>query len=135
MNTKILKGTIIGGIIMFFLGWIVYGILLSGFMESNYNQCIARPEEEMIWWAMIISCLAIGLLITLILKWAGANTITEGLKTGAIFGVLLSINMDLSSYSMSTMIGNLGAVILDVFVFTIMIAFTAMVIVLLWRKK
>ena len=68
---KILRGTIFGGISNFLLGWVIYGILLMGFLSANMNQCAARPDE-MIWWALILSNLSAALLLTLFLKWFGA---------------------------------------------------------------
>ncbi|NCB08250.1 MAG: hypothetical protein EOM73_08815 [Bacteroidia bacterium] len=131
---KILRGTIFGGIAYFLLGWLVYGILLMNFMSVNMNQCIARPDGELIWWAIIISNLLLGLLLSIILQWSGAATITNGLKTGALIGLILSLEMDLSSYSMSTLFSNLTTVFVDVLVFTVLAAITGMVIVLTWGK-
>lgn len=131
---KILKGTIIGGIVFFFLGWLIYGILLMDFSMANYNQCMNRAETDMIWWAMILSNFALALLLTLILKWSGAAGYLDGLKTGAIFGFLLGLSMDLSFYSMTTMYNNLSVMLVDIAVYSFMLAVVGMVIVLLWGK-
>jgi len=80
MNTQILKGTVFGGIANFFLGWLIYGMVLMDFMKSNSNQCANRPEMEMIWWAMIASCLVYALFLTLFLKGSGSSTWLDGLK-------------------------------------------------------
>jgi hypothetical protein len=85
---KILRGTIIGGILYFLMGWLIYGIILMDFLSPNMNQCASRPEGVMIWWAMILSALAAALLLTLILNWAKAKGVIDGLKIGAIFGLL-----------------------------------------------
>ena len=77
---KILRGTVIGGIAFFFLGWLVWGMLLMDFAKANYNQTIYLPDNEMIWWAMIASNLVLALLVTLALNWAGAKTIVDGLR-------------------------------------------------------
>jgi len=82
MDMKILKGTLFGGIAYFLLGWLVYGILMMDFSLANYNQCMNRPEADMIWWAMIVSNLVYALFLTLILKWSGAKGLIDGLKTG-----------------------------------------------------
>jgi len=132
---KILKGTVFGGIAYFFLGWIIYGILLNDFMLNNLNQCIARSEGVMIWWAMIVSSFAFALLLTLILKWSGSKGIVDGLKIGALSGLLMGLAIDLSSYSMSTMFSGLAAIIIDVIAWVVLLALTGLVIVLLWGKK
>lgn len=132
---KILRGTVFGGIAFFLLGWLVYGILLMDYSSANYDQSIYRADGEMIWWALIASNLAIALLLTLILKWSGAKAITDGLKTGAILGFLLSLNINLSFYSMTTMFLHFSGLVVDVLVFTLMMAVIGLIIVSLWGKK
>ena len=131
---KILRGTIFGGIAFFILGWLVYGMLLAGFMATNSDACANRPDSEMVWWAMILSNLVLGLFVTVVLKWSGAASIGDGIKTGALFGFLMSTTMDLMMYSMTTMY-NMTAMIVDILVMTVLIAIVGFVIVLTWGKK
>lgn len=134
MNTKILKGTVFGGIVYFLLGWLVYGILLADFSLTNYNQCSMRPMTDMVWWALIVSNLVYALFLTLVLKWSGASGWMDGLKTGALFGLLFVLTIDLSFYSMTTMFNSVGAMLADMVVSTVMAAIIGTVIVLLWGK-
>jgi len=131
---KFLRGTIFGGISYFFLGWVVYGILLMGFLSANMNQCAARPDE-MIWWAIILSNFSAALLLTLFLKWFGAKGIIDGLKIGALFGFLYSLTVSLSSWSMTTMYSKLSALMVDVLASTVVLAVVGMIIVLTWGKE
>jgi len=131
---KILRGTVLGGLTYFILGWLIYGIVLNAFMQNNFNQCAARPEDAMIWWAMIVASLVLAHFLTLVLKWTNAKGILNGLKTGGLFGLLFGISVDLSNYSMSTTFNNLSAVIADVFAWVIIQAPVGMVIVLTWGK-
>jgi hypothetical protein len=117
------------------MGWLVWGILLMDFYTANFNQCTSRPEMEMIWWALIVSNLTIALLLTLFLKWSGAKGIIDGLKTGALFGFLFSLSLNLGYYSMTTMFNNFTAIIVDVIVNTLVMALIGLVIVLLWGKE
>ena len=132
---KILRGTIFGGIAFFLLGWLVYGMLLMDFMAANSNNCAARLDDEMIWWAMIVSNLILALFITLVLKWSGAKSVTDGLKTGAAIGFLTGLSMDLSFYSMTTMFNNLTTLIVDVIVYSILLGVVGIIIVLTWGKE
>lgn len=134
MNMKILKGTVFGGIVYFLLGWLVYGILLADFSLTNYNQCSMRPMTDMVWWALIVSNLVYALFLTLVLKWSGASGWMDGLKTGALFGLLFVLTIDLSFYSMTTMFNSVGAMLADMVVSTVMAAIIGTVIVLLWGK-
>jgi len=134
MNMKILRGTVFGGISYFLLGWLVYGILLMDFMSANMDQCAARPDGAMVWWAIIVSTLAAALLLSLILKWSQAAGIADGLKTGAIFGCLFAVVVDFSTWSMTTMYNNIGPMLADIAVSTALYAIVGMVIVLTWGK-
>jgi hypothetical protein len=134
MDEKIFKGTIFGGTVYFILGWLVYGILLADFSQSNYNQCMNRPSAEMVWWAIILSNLVYALFLTLMLKWSGAARWTDGLKTGALFGLLFGVTSDLSFYSMTTMYNSIGSMLTDMVVMTAMAAVLGAVIVLVWGK-
>jgi hypothetical protein len=132
---KILRGTIFGGIVYFLLGWLVYGILLMGYFSANMNQCVAKPMGDMIWWAIIASNLVTALFLTLILKWSGAGGIMDGLKTGAIFGILLTLSYDLSSWSMTTMYKSFWSLVVDVAAGTFMLAIVGMMIILLQGRE
>ena len=35
MNTKVLLAAIVGGVVAFLLGWLLFGILLADFMDKN----------------------------------------------------------------------------------------------------
>jgi hypothetical protein len=123
MKTKrILIGTLVGGITMFFLGWLIYGVLLAAFMSENCTNTSARPEGEMIWWAMIASNLIWSLLLVNILEWTGRFTPGEGARTGAVLGLLSGLGFDLSIYSMSTMFNNTMIILVDSVCFSLLFA-------------
>ena len=131
---KIFKGTVIGGIAFFLLGWLIYGILLMDYSAENYNHCANRPGENVIWWAMVLSNFTTAFLLTLILNWAGAKGAAGGLKYGAVFGFLVALAMNLSFYSMTTMFNHFFALVVDVLAYTVIMAIAGMVIVLVWGK-
>jgi hypothetical protein len=132
---KILRGTVFGGIAYFLLGWLVWGILLMDFFSANMNQSTSRPPEEMVWWAIILSNLVMALLLTLILHWARAKSIIDGLKFGALFGLLYGSALAFSFWSMSTMYLNAGAMVTDILVSTAVMAVIGLVIVLTWGRE
>ena len=69
------------------------------------------------------------------LKWSGASGWLDGLKTGALFGLLFGVTIDLSFYSMTTMYNSIGAMVADMVVMTVMAAIIGAVIVLVWGKN
>ena len=131
---KILRGTFFGGITYFFLGWLVYGILLMDFFSSGTNMCANRPEGEMIWWAIILSNLLAALFLTLFLDRGKVRGIAGGLKTGAIFGALFTATIDFSFWSMTLMYSSLLPLLVEIIVSSFVYAIVGMVIVLTWGK-
>lgn len=102
MNTnKFLIGGIIGGVTYFFLGWLIYGMLLMSFMQSHSSNSSGafRAEADMVWWAMIAGNLAFGFFLSYILNKANVHSAAGGATTGAIVGLLLGIAIDLMMYA------------------------------------
>lgn len=132
---KILRGTVFGGIAYFFLGWLIYGILLMDFFSAGIKQCYNRPDGEMVWWALILSNLAAALLLTLILNWSKAKGFADGLRTGALTGALFAIIIDFSFWSMTTMYNGILPLLADILVTAVMFSLVSMVIVLTWGKE
>jgi hypothetical protein len=132
---KILRGTIFGGIFYFLLGWLVYGILLMNYFTANSNQCLTKPQGEMVWWAMIVSTLLTALFLTLVLNWSKAGKVTDGLIKGAIFGALFAAMNDFSFWSMTTMYSSFVPIIADIVVSGIVFGLTGQVIMLTWGKN
>jgi len=127
-TNKILLGGVTGGITLFLLGWLIYGILLMDYMTANNNQCMNRPNMEMIWWALILSNLAFGFLLSIVFIWSNTTGIIPCAKIAAIIGLLFSISIDLGYYSMTTMYLNPSAIIVDVIAYTVYLAITGAVI-------
>jgi hypothetical protein len=113
MNTqKVLIGGIIGGVVYFFLGWLVWGVLLKDMMSAP--ESVARGDENFIMWAMIVSCIVYGLFLAYIYnKWAGISTFSTGASAGALIGGVLSLFIGLAQHSMLNYV-SLQQVALDV---------------------
>jgi len=134
MNLKILRGTVLGGIAFFLLGWLIYGIIMMGYNSTHTNQCLNNPNGEMIWWAIILGNFISGLLLTLVLNWSRAKSWTDGLKTGALFGVLFSSSLAFGFWSMTSMYNSFVALLVDIAQATVLWALTGLIIVVLWGK-
>ena len=127
-TNKILVGGITGGVALFLLGWVIYGILLMDYSTANYNQCMNRPMKEMIWWSMILSNLALGFLLATIFSWSNTTGFMAGAKTAGIIGLLLSVSMDFGYYSMTTMYVNPSVIIVDIIAYTIYLAIAGAIV-------
>jgi hypothetical protein len=102
------------------LKWLVYGLLLIDYINTNYNPCIMRPMQDYVMWAMIAGTLAFGFLLSLIFSWSNTTGMVKGAKVAGIIGLLYSINIDLVLYSTSTRFYNLSAVVVSIIANTAM---------------
>ena len=90
---KMIVGTVAGGVAFFLLGSLIYVVILGGFYEANLGSATGVMREIPIWWAMVVSQLGLAALVTYVFLHADVATAFDGLKTGAIFGLLFGIAM------------------------------------------
>ena len=121
-TNKIIIGGLVGGVVFFLLGWIIYGMVLMSFLMENQNQCAMRTMEDMIWWSLILSNIMWALAYAVIFSWSNITGFAAGLKAGLIIGLLISTSVDLGFYSFTTIYNNLTAIAADVIASTVMSA-------------
>lgn len=115
MNSKTLIAGLIGGIVFFLLGWLIFGILLSGPMESYSNMNCIRPEAEMNIPLVAVANLIWGFLFAYIFsKWPSVNSFGTGALQGAIISVLIGLSMDLFIYAFTTLSTSLAVAAFNV---------------------
>ena len=86
-TTKLLTGTIAGTITSFIVGFLIFGLALSGYMGENTSM---KAQPDFIW--IVIGHIFLALLITYIfLQWAGITTVSSGLRAGLIIGLLVCL--------------------------------------------
>jgi hypothetical protein len=111
---------------------------LAGLMEDNTTAAGAaamRGEENMIWWAMIVSNIFLAYFLVYIFgKWANISTFMGGLQAGLVLGLIIGIAMDLMFYATSDMMSMTGY-ILDILATTVMWAITGGVIAWFLGRK
>ena len=126
MDTKkFLMGTLVGGISYFFLGWLIYGMLLMGMMAEYSNPACMRAETDMVWWAMIAGNLFFGALLTYIFLRAGnVNSFGSGASGGAVVALLTAFAMDFMMFATTSMMTNPMGIVMDVIASTVIGAIT-----------
>ncbi len=124
MNSqKFIVGGIVGGIVYFLLGWLIYGMLLKDFMANNLSSPgTMRADADTIWWALIIGQFAGGFLLAYIIGKAGATSAGAGAGVGFIVGLLVCLSYDLTMYGISTSIASLKGLAADVAVSAVITA-------------
>ena len=103
---KLVIGGITGGILYFFLGWLVYGNLLADFMKTHPGTAtnVDRAMEDMNWMYLVIGNLVSGFLIAFIFVKGNVNSLANGLVTGAILALLMSTAFDTIMYATTNIV-------------------------------
>jgi hypothetical protein len=124
MNTKkFLIGGLVGGIVYFFLGYLLYGKLLSDFFHSNAGTAtgVDKPMDQFEWWALILGNVLSGCLLSYVFVKSNITSPGTGLLTGGVIGLLVAAGYDLVSYSVSNLMTT-TSVFGDIGIFTVMSA-------------
>ena len=131
MNTKkLLIGGIVGGIVYFILGYLVYGILLRDFLKP-YVANVDRGND-LIFWAIILSNLFMGFLLSYVMNRGGVASVSDGLVTAAVVGLLLTSGYDLIMYG-TTHLVSLRQIAVDVAAATVISAIAGAAIAIVAR--
>lgn len=128
MNNKVLVGGLIGGVVFFLLGWLIYGMLLTTMMKENTMPGIGRAEEEMQWAFLVIGHLAFGFLIAYILNKSNVYSFSSGATIGAVLGFLYTLAFNFIMYATTNYFTSMTGVFMDIIVATVMVAITAGVV-------
>ena len=103
-------GTVVGGIAMFVVGYLIWNILLDYWNGAFDAAGVAR--EAQLLWVTALSHVPAAALITLGIERGGSSTIGGGVKIGAIVGFLVWSGVDLAFYA-NTTIFDLTAICVD----------------------
>ena len=107
MNKKFLISGLITTIINLLLNAGAYIFILKDFYQTypavseDFMKQLHRPPDQLIVWAMVVTSLSMGFLITTVIKWSGAKTFTSGLKYGFIFALLFWGSVNFGLYASS----------------------------------
>ena len=120
---KLLIGGIIGGILYFGLGYLVYGNLLMNFMKNHPGTAtgVDRTMAEFQFMYLTIGNLAMGFLVAYIFVKGNINSLVGGIVAGGIVGLLVSVGYDTVMYATTNIVSK-TAMAADVCAFTVISA-------------
>lgn len=119
---KILVSGILVGVVSFFLGWLIWGILLADFTKIAGMAPVSRAETDMVMWAMIASNLLWGIFLAYVfVQWANITTFQTGAIAGATLGFIIVLALDMGFYAMTTMY-TIEDIVKDVLINTVYMA-------------
>ncbi|MDP3150650.1 MAG: hypothetical protein Q8N83_16140 [Ignavibacteria bacterium] len=107
MNKKFLISGLITTVINLLLNAVAYIFILKDFYHSHpavseeFMKQLHRQPGQLIVWAMVVTSLAMGFLITTVIKWSGATSFSSGLKNGFILAFLFWGSVNFGLYASS----------------------------------
>lgn len=123
MLTRVLVATIAGGAAFFFLGFIIFGLLLGPSVMQQYISPDAAKlmNETPVWAPLILGNLVFAFLLAYIFEyWAGIRTFAGGLIGGGVIAFLLDLYFQLMFLAFMKMHTSYVPVVVDVIATTIM---------------
>lgn len=94
---KFAMASVAGGVMLFLLGFVFYGVLLSEFLEANMTPGVAKEMPDMV--ALFLGEIVLAAFLTLVLsRWSGITSFGAGAKAGAVLGLLLGLGLNLELY-------------------------------------
>ena len=86
---------IAGAVTMFVMGFLIYGLALASFFETNAGSATGVMREAPVFWALGVGNIAMAVLLTYIFStWASISTSAGGSKAGALIGLLMALSFD-----------------------------------------
>ncbi len=121
--TKVIIGTFTGTVVYFVVGWFIFEFILGSYNNANTTQIVGfkKDEQESSLLMLIVSCTAYAMLLSsLMVYWISTLlSFKQGLKLGAIVGILVATMTDTYWYGTSHFYNNATPMILDILAATI----------------
>jgi len=131
MIKKLILATLAGSVVQFLLGWLIYGLLLADFMNSNtthFEGLMKDMNSGSFIILVFISGLMMSFLITFIFqRWAKFDNFLKGLTGGMFLGFFMALTYDLFSLAAMNMI-TVSTMIVDVIANTVVVGIVGAVI-------
>jgi hypothetical protein len=128
MNTKkLFIGGIVGAIVYFLLGYLIYGKLLMSYFMEHHGLTTDANRAQPIFLYLGIGNLLMGFLLSYIFVKGKVSSFGGGFVTGGIVGLLMASSTDSIVYATSTVMSKSG-IVADVIAFTVISAITGAII-------
>lgn len=109
---------------------VIYFVFLRGFYAAHpggseeLQKQLVKGGDQLVVWSLLLSALALGFFITVVVRWSGAKTFASGLGAGLLFGGLYWAGMDFGLYASSNTF-SLASTLVDIACSTLCMATSA----------
>jgi len=122
MNTKTLLAALVGSIASFFLGWLIFGMLLASYAKDHTVVYAGLMKDNPSLIPLIIANCCGALLIAMICSWSNMVGLMKGAVIGATVGFLVELSYDTFTVAFMNLYTDNTYVIVDVIASTIFMA-------------
>lgn len=112
ITQRLLLGTVVGAVVFTLLGYLAYGIVFADFFANNGGSATGVQRDPFDFVSLVAGQVVFGALLTIILMWASAANVMQGVKIAFVTGLLFFLAIDLTLYA-TTNIQNLKASLVD----------------------
>ena len=131
---RLALGTVVGGLVLFILGYLVYGVLFASFFATNVGTATGVTREPFNFVVLLVGQLAFAAILTMIFGWGSVRSAGQGAKIGALAGLFFFLGIDLTMYA-TTNVQNLAASLVDPLLAALLFAVCGAVIASVVRPK
>jgi len=128
MNIRVLAAAVAGAFVMFFLGWLIFGVILMGYFQANTAQYAGQkmpPDFRL----LIPAQLALGWLFAFVFDyWAGIRSFLSGVKGGVLLYFPIAVAIVLQREAFMEHFHGVVPMIVDILAATIWAAISGGVI-------
>lgn len=131
-NKQNLLATLAGTVVMFILGYLIWGVATASFYEEHSLTEAMKSEEEMSLLMVFLGNLVMAFAMSSLYgKWSGGNhSASQGMQFGAWVGVFVGVGMGLLWYGTSNLMdstAHMAEAVLDIIFYAIAGAVIALV--------
>jgi hypothetical protein len=136
MNLRVLVAAIVGTIVMFFLGFLIFHLALGTYLHANmisYPGLMKEPMPDMV--PLVLSNFAFSWIYAYIFdQWAGVRTFFGGMIAGITIAIPLAIAIELQYVAFFNLYKTIMIVFVDVIAIAVMNGITGGVMGLIIGK-
>ena len=112
---RIASATIAGSVVLFLMGYLIWGILLGSWFSANEIEYAGLSRQSPDLLMLYGSNLVFALLLAFVFdRWANIRTFAAGLGGGAVLGMLIHLGFELSILGYMNLYKSMGPVLADV---------------------
>ena len=112
ITQRLLIGTLVGAVVFTLAGYLAYGVVFADFFANNGGSATGVQRDPFDFVSLVAGQVVFGALLTMILIWASAANVIQGVKIAFVTGLLVFLGIDMTMYA-TTNIQNLKASLVD----------------------